>query len=166
MSTSDFTSNLLAATVDAIERSLDAIRLVSGDELAGYALCTDDALGAVFPMAVTVRQLAEAGAADLLFSPTDWPIGAGADAFAAASRLLLAHQDESPLRDHVDKSFDVLVQALLHARRTSRFDESVFLSVLSTDPSDYLESLEARSVQTLNPEYQVAARQAFLQKWS
>jgi hypothetical protein len=61
-------------------------------------------------------------------------------------------------RVYVQQEFATLVQALAESRTEGLFSSEVFLSVLSTDPSPYLEGLEKSSVECLNQVELVEAR--------
>ena len=152
----------------AIVRTTAALRAQHPDhEIAGYALCTDDGLETLLYLGVAEQVLQSGADPDLLFTPTDWPYEAEAAAFDEADRLLRERAAvASDLRRHVDNSFQTLVDALSEARADGVFGEDVFLSVLSTDPSDYLEELEATSIQRLNADRLVQARKRFIEKWS
>jgi len=51
---------------------------------------------------------------------------------------------------HRDKRFESLVLALKETRELGIFEEKTHLSVGSTDPSDYLEFLEMKGIDTIN----------------
>jgi len=157
---------LLASVKKAIRRT--AARLQAdhpGEALAGYALITDDGLETLSCTAVTEEVLAVSPEPDLLFCPTDWPYEPEPAAFESASQQLRTQGTGADLRSHVDGAFATLVQALAEIRAEGLFPPEVFLSVLSTDPSAYLESLEGSSVQRLNGPRLVEDRERFLEKW-
>jgi hypothetical protein len=136
------------------------------EELAGYALCTDDGVETLFYLATTREVLSASTDPDLLFTPTDWTYDPGAAAFQLTAKYLRHRADAATdFHRHVDSAFAGLVEALSRARDDGCFDGNVFLSVLSTDPSAHLEQLEAAAIARLNKEAILVARQAFLSKW-
>jgi hypothetical protein len=84
-------------------------------------------------------------------------------AHAELQRSLEASQD---LREHVDAAFAALVQCLAELKSAGIFEATVFLSVLSTEPSEYLDELEDRSIEALNQPALVVARRQFVEKWN
>jgi hypothetical protein len=138
----------------------------AGSSIAGVALCTDDELGTLYCMMVTQEELEEGDDPDLLFNPVDWPCREDLELFAKANERLregLAESDD--LLPHVDESFDALVVAMELFRRADAVPRAAYLSVLSTDPNDYLLELEGRSVKRLNDKAVVIARNDFLKRW-
>jgi hypothetical protein len=160
--------DLAGAVAAAVRASCAAIEAARpGEPLAGYALATDDGVETLAYLAVTAPALAARADPDLRFSPTDWPEPPGCAAVDAVDRWLRARAAAAPdLRAHVDDSFRLLVEVLADLKRDGVFPDDVFLSVLSTDPSDHLEELEAASVSRLNGPALVQARRAFLARWS
>lgn len=152
----------------AIRRTVAALKTeVPAETLAGYALLTDDALETLSYLAVTEEALRTNSDPDLLFVPTDWPYESGSDAFDAADAQLRQRASvAAELRQHVDRSFGILVKALAESKAEGVFDPSVFISVLSTDPSKYLLTLWDSAVRRLNEPNVVEARERFLEKWS
>jgi hypothetical protein len=152
----------------AVRRTFVALRRAHPDEaLVGYALCTDDGLETLLCMAATDCALAASADPDLLFTPTDWPYEPEP---AAADEVNQHLRDEaastSDLRAHVDRMFGSRVLALAELRSEGLIATDVFLSVLSTDPSDYLECLETNSISSLNTASLVGSRAQFIQKWA
>lgn len=152
----------------AVQRTVTALgRQRVGETLMGYALCTDDGLETLLHQAITQEALQASGDPDLLFMPTDWPFEPDPEAFDDAdeklrSRALCA----GDLQVHVERSFSLLTLALAELRNDQFFAPGVFLKVLSTDPSEYLERLEDQAVERLNGRDVVEARRAFLNKWA
>jgi Domain of unknown function (DUF4303) len=139
----------------------------AGESLVGYALVTDDGLGTLRHQAITREALQASGDSDLMFSPTDWPYETAKDAFdGVATSLRRRAENASDLKAHVDSSFSLFVLALDELKREELFGPGVFLTVLSSDPSEYLENLEAVAIERLNGSAVVRARELFLQKWS
>jgi hypothetical protein len=159
---------LLAAVKEGIRDTVSALRKAHPRAtLAGYALLTDDGLSTLVYRAVTAEALEASSDADLLFSPTDWPYDPMCSAFDAAGELLRARATQTAtLRDHVDAAFEVLVEALAQSKTDHVLGPDVFLSALSTDPSDHLEVLEASSISRLNDAAITRRREDFLTKWA
>ncbi|MGH1349088.1 MAG: DUF4303 domain-containing protein [Nannocystales bacterium] len=149
-----------------------------GSDIAGVALCTDDELGTLYCMMVTVDQIQGSADPDLLFTPVDWPCDeemepfteANANMRGALENLYARFPDEDTgdeeFLQHVDSCFDGLVLALKRARAEDLFPKGAFLSVLSTDPSEYLLKLWSGSISTLNEPGTVRLWNTFLRKWS
>jgi hypothetical protein len=158
---------LINIVARGVAETLTALREERADEtVAGYALLTDDALTTLSCAAITHEGLLRGHEQDLLFSPTDWPQLFDSSALDAADRALRDAAGITELRAHVDTAFATLVQALADARARGWFAADVFLSVASTDPSPYLDSLETASVARLNEPTIVEARNRFLEKWA
>jgi hypothetical protein len=159
----DFVDGMKAA----VRRTCAAMRAAHPSEsLAGYALATDDDLVTLSHFAVTKGRLASSTDPDFLFVPTDWPQAPEPQAFDQLSRQLRSRAEiATDFRAHVDDSFRLLVDALAEAKREGVFQDDVYLSVLSTDPSSSLEELENSSVRRLNTAALVQARDAFLARW-
>jgi hypothetical protein len=163
---------LLASVVDAIRRTTRALHGEHPDDtLVGYALLTDDALSTLLYGAITKKALETSPDPDLLFCPNDWPYEPECSAFDDADAMLREwYQDYSGsnpanLKEHVDRSFGILVDALAQARVDGVLGNEVFASVLSTDPSKYLEKLATAGIQRLNPDELVRKHDEFMKKW-
>lgn len=136
------------------------------EQLAGYALLTDDDLETLGYAALSTDMLRSSSDEDLLFQPTDWPFQGEPDAFDGAYAELLARARSAvDFRAHVDTSFAILVRALAEAKAEGLFDAKVFLSVLSTDPSEHLLALENSAISQPNESAILQNRQRFLDKW-
>ena len=159
-------ADLLKNVKNAVRKTIIAVQTHRPHEiLAGYALLTDDGLTNLAYTAITQEALASGQADDLLFSPTDWPYDYEVSSFSAASEFLRAAADDDDSRERVQTAFTTLEQAIAESQAEGLFRPDVFLSVLSTDPSPYLEALEKGSVERLNSPKIVAARERFLQRW-
>ena len=152
----------------AIRESVIEIKAnLCNDSIIGYALCTDDCLGGLFCCAVSSEALRRSGDPDLLYCPTDWPPCNVGYLFEAIDKELRRRVSETVnVRDHVDEVFELLINILVALRAEGFFDTFVFLSVLSTDPSPYLEMLELHSIENLNRSEIVEGYKAFLGRWS
>jgi len=158
---------LLRQVHEAIRETMMALRTEHRAEaLAGYALLTDDDLSTLGYLAVTQEALIQNPEPDLLFCPTDWPYEPRREAFRRPDRSLRRLADAGDSELHVDEAFGTLVRALAEARLEHQLGPEVFLTVLSTDPSDYLEELETNAVGQLNSKAIVEQRTVFLEKWA
>jgi hypothetical protein len=122
-----------------------------GDEtLAGYALCVDDDLRSLFPMAVSAGALSMADNA-LRFVPVDWDCEAGGDAFDRANAALEELADAaSDYAAHKRLAFTALVDALGDARKRGIFAPGVTLLVTSVDPGETTLHLAEEAALELN----------------
>jgi hypothetical protein len=160
--------SLLQLVKSAVRRTVVAVREQHPQaSLAGYALLTNDTLATLTYMAITKEALAASGNDDLLFCPTDWPYEYESALFVPAGKQLSAMESvASDLEEHVERAFDMLVQALATSRAEGLFSEEVFLSVLSPEPSPKLEELEKISVEGLNRNDIIEGRERFLRRWN
>jgi hypothetical protein len=168
MATIEEDGDFLGALKTAVRTSCAAIKTAHpGESLAGYALGTDDGLETLSYFAVTRESLAPTSTdPDLLFAPTDWPEVPEPQVFDEVERQLRSRAATArDFQTHVNHTFRLLVFALAEAKREGIFQDDVFLSVLSTDPSAHLEELENDSVRRLNTAVLVEARDAFLARW-
>ena len=158
---------LLESVKVAIRQAVAAWHPRSPDQaIAGFALLTDDTLSTLSSLAITEGELRSTSVPDLLFCPTDWTLELSPDAFDKPRKELRRQADASPdLRRHVDSSFQILERALAESRTEGAFGPRVFLSALSTDPSEHLEELENSSIRKLNDPQIVKEHQAFLDRW-
>lgn len=148
----------------AIRKSLDSLASAHpGESVCGYALLTDDDLQCLDYHAITMERL-EKGGSELRFQITDWPYADGSDAFDQPRELMVENAEKSQERYkmHVDACFGALVVAMKELRDSHVFHENVFLTVASTDPSDYLERLEHAAVQNLNSDSIFSEWQAWI----
>lgn len=162
----EYEPQLCDLVVAAIRQSFGELpQAVSDSEIAGLALCTDDNLCTLYATIITVDELVQSDDRDLLHVPTDWPMELGDVHFEGPNSCLRDSKIES-MTDHVDISYRTLVRALQHLRDVGFFHGSVVLSVLSTDPSEYLEQLWSQSFDTLNDRAAVDVKNTFLSKWA
>lgn len=148
---------LREATAKAVRRAAQALRKRdSQGGLFGFALCTDDDVRTLYHVACTVTWVRkkEPSYPDIGFIYVEWPNAAPDGPFKTISRQLAALDDDSYSSDESesarDRRFSALVQALQDCRNEGIFDQKTLLCVGSTDPSDHLESLAMRAVDTLN----------------
>jgi len=155
------------AVVSAVQRTVAALAAERPlERLAGYALTTDDSLETVGCIAVTREGLLASDDGDLLYQPPNWPLEPDWGAFELAYSLLQRSVDlPGDGLAHVHRSFEALVRALEILKAKGLFGADVYLSVLSTDPSDYLVELESSAVKRLCAQAFVDARSQFLEKW-
>jgi len=137
-----------------------------GETLVGYALCTDDDLSSLLFRAITAEAMAASNVEDVLWQPTEWPYNDGDDAFASLSEELFAAAGSARnQRTHVSKNYRCLVDSLGECRSEGVFGEEVFLSALSTDPSEYMERMEDRWAARINAAQVAAERKKWIDKW-
>jgi hypothetical protein len=154
----------VAHVKEAVRKTVVALGNRHGGEvLAGYALLTDDGLGTLGSLAVTREALRPDP--EMLFTPTDWPYDELGEAFDGPNQELGALAAGVELKEHVDATFGLLVQALADLRREGVFAPDVYLAVISTDPSEYLEALAETAFQGLNSAELTRARREWLEKW-
>ena len=153
---------------EGLIRAKESFRMGAVDrELAGVALCTDDELGTLYCMMIDTQEVEGSDDPDLLFTPVDWPCGDELEPFLEANKMMRERLGRSgDLLPHVDRTFEALVEALSRFRERAEVLSSAFLSVLSTDPSDYLLELEGQSVERLNEKSIVVRRDDFLSRWA
>jgi hypothetical protein len=124
-----------------------------GESLNGYALVTDDNLRTLGHLASTLEFTRSRGE-EVRFEPVDWMYDDGVAAFDEPRKLLVASADRATTQDllltHVREGFSALVSALGELKADGLFGEEVFLTVISTDPSELLERLEDGAVRALN----------------
>lgn len=143
------------ALTDTIERGArSALTTIlgahPGENLIGFALCTDDDLWTLYAAATTH----EAGLTpEEQFVPVDWPYEESSP-FREASGLL----KNRPIGSDYDAYFRTITRALQRMRDQSVFAPTTFLAVLSTDPGPIQRRLAREAILTLNsPEVAEAA---------
>src|SRR5262245_31652450 len=136
--------DLTAKVREAVEASLAQL-CDQGvlEDLAGYALCTDDDLVTLYHVAVTRSTLhARPDYGDLWLMPVDWELAADDRLFAPAyARLVASSESASDHVAHVRCTFEALVQALLAIRSRALLPVAATLIVTSTDPGPMLQEL-------------------------
>ncbi|NNG43574.1 DUF4303 domain-containing protein [Pseudoalteromonas sp. NEC-BIFX-2020_002] len=127
------------------------------ETLTGYALCTDDGAMTIYHIATTQQWAEKGGNFELEFSPVQWQYSDNGSFFDEAYELIMKRverqddeENEGKFQELVDRTFSIFVSALLELRAEGVFSESVFLSVLSTDPSDHMLELENKANRELN----------------
>lgn len=158
---------LVNAMKVAIRQTVAALGAEAPDqELAGYALLTDDGLETLSFLAVTKADLQSSNDPDLLFTATDWPREPAPELFDSADAELRRRAEAATdFHVHVDVSYGLLVQALDESRAEGVFRPDVFLSALSTDPSKHLLALEDAAIRRLNESRLIQERERFLERW-
>lgn len=140
----------------AIRESVNVLCLALGaPEISGYALLTDDNLSTLGCSVVTKDYLEEVGGLRECIEPVDWPHfpkSAAMDSLGRKLGELSAQTSPEQNVSFVGGVFNDLVKALMESRDDGLFTREAFLTVLSTDPSEYLEILERGAVKVLNSE--------------
>jgi|GEM_PF-2251495 len=134
--------------------SLELIALLSAnrdDPLVGFALCTDDDVSCLLPAGCTVSVASASEDPDILFMPCDWPDldVRTHDAFERIVDVFLQRSPDNLWTREAD--FNLVVDGLAAARATGKVEESVFLTVMSSDPCEHMSNLEERALPLLNP---------------
>jgi hypothetical protein len=150
-----YSATLLQTVKSAVRQTLASFaECHAGEDLIGYALVTDDDLGSLGYFACTEKFLESQTESNARFEPVEWVYNNGVEALDDARAMLFADLDAATTPErfmaHVDESFQALVSALQELRAARTFPDEVFLTVISTDPSEHLEQLENRAVQVLN----------------
>ena len=125
-----------------------------GESLNGFALVTDDGLETLGYFANSEEFTAQNGEGNVRFEPVEWLYCEGDSGFAQARSILTSMARTAGANgvfaEHVRAAFGVLVDSLIAARAEGLFRQEVFLTVISTDPSDELVRLENQAVPQLN----------------
>lgn len=144
-----------------------ALGTLANSGLAGLALCTDGGVSTLSALAVRHVDLAASDDPDLLFVPVDWPLDLTPHAFDLVGRELRRRYEKNPdFQSHVDNSFRLLVDVLEDVRRGRIVKDSVFLTVLSSDPDPYMNSLGEGAVERLNRGLVLERWRTFRSKWT
>jgi len=107
--------------------------------VTGYALCTDDSAMTIFHVANTQKSTES----NYEFSPVEWRIDYKPELFDATYELIEERLDkqyddeyEDKFEEIVRETYDSFVNALHELKLEGVFSDDVFLTVVSTDPSD------------------------------
>ncbi|GAB3357524.1 DUF4303 domain-containing protein [Lysobacter tyrosinilyticus] len=151
----DNQEDIRRATAQAIRQSVATLK--AHGPLFGFALGTDDDLRTLFHVSCSVGwvEKSELDYADIGYIFVEWLDSAHDDLFSPISSHLATLADQTYTSDEAwaaarDFRFHALFLALRDCREAGIFDEQTFLTVGSTDPSDHLQSLEMRAVESLN----------------
>ncbi|MBC8067542.1 MAG: DUF4303 domain-containing protein [Deltaproteobacteria bacterium] len=109
----------------------------------------------LFHVGCTAKYAAEHELHDVRFLPNEWIQNGDVDppALNVAAEVLRVHAEHAPGSTWAaarDAAFCALVTGLAAARVEGRVDDSTFLTVISTDPSEHMEELEETSLALLN----------------
>jgi hypothetical protein len=138
--------------------ALEAIAALSSDPedpLLTFALCTDDDVSSVFHIGCTERFARASELPDVRFLPNDCE--QTGDCSPAALDIVSGEFQRDDRRPSGpgwgkarDEDFNAMAEGLAAARATGRIPDSVFVTVMSTDPSDHMLSLEESWLPLLN----------------
>ena len=125
------------------------------DPLIAFALCTDDDLAGVFHVGCTQKCESASQERGVRYLPNEWTRASDAEpqSLASVQEHLQQIWRAPPAEDwgtKRDEHFDALVEGLVAARHELGLDGSIFLTVISTDPSDHLQRLEEAALPRLN----------------
>jgi len=126
------------------------IRDKGGDNLAGFALCTDDDLTTLFAAMASKEWMNDLQNEDLYFWPPDWPTTGFADSLGETAKCLRARRLGESGTGVIDRSFECLVAVLQQLRAEGVLGNRVGIQITSTDPSEHLEQLASAAVRRLN----------------
>lgn len=147
-------TNFVETIKDALRRVLPLLsRSHPGERISGFALCTDDSLSTLFHVASTREFVARSRAPFVEFVPVEWKYADGAEHLEEANKILESRYRATTKESfpaHVDQSFREMAAALQELKAEGLFDETVFLTVCSTDPGPELEEMETSVVTLLN----------------
>ncbi|QUI71412.1 DUF4303 domain-containing protein [Pseudoalteromonas piscicida] len=143
---------------DAVKTTFTNLqRIHQPDELLGYALCTDDSVMTLYHVAMTQQWLSQDDNTEFEFSPVEWDLSDRDVHFKGVATLLAARLEledaklyENYLEEIINPTFKAFVLALLELRQEGVFAKNVFLSVISTDPSEHMLELESAANRKLN----------------
>jgi len=140
------------------EGALEAIAALSSDPedpLLTFALCTDDDVSGVFHVGCTLQFARTSEFPDVRFQPTDFAQTGqcSPEALDMASEEF-QRDDRRPKgpgwAQARDDDFNAMAEGLAAARATGKIPDSVFMTVMSTDPGDHMSSLEENWLPRLN----------------
>jgi hypothetical protein len=155
MTENDFATALTAATKKAIRAAwLEARSAHAAERLSGYALLTDDGLQTIGQVACTDEFLAECPVSAAWYNAAEWTYDEGVQAFDRVREIMVAHGKAAKTAEqfeaHVEEAFAALVAAMRALKSEGVFDDTIFLTVMSTDPNERLLELEGMAVEALN----------------
>jgi len=125
------------------------------DSIHGFALCTDDAVGSIFPAVCTKAWIAEEKPdyEEIGEVYVEWTEPFDETPFDDLSNLLCdacINENEEEFGKRRDERFGALVEALRQSRDRVDFKADVLLCIGSTDPEDRMEELTMKAVDALN----------------
>ncbi len=139
--------------------SLAAISALSADPadaLIAFALCTDDDVSSVFHVGCTENYMRTHAMADVLYLPNEWLQTGEVDPPELRSLSGQFQQRSRRLSGDAwaaarDADFAALADGLARARVDAGINDTVWLTVMSTDPSAHMSELEEGFLLRLNP---------------
>ncbi len=139
--------------------------------LNGFALCTDDSVMTIYHMASTEKW--SDNHAEFRYSPVEWRLTDNDRLFDPAYELIMARverqydeQYEDKFEQLVDLTFNSFVTALYELKQEGVIPDTVFLTVMSTDPGDHMLELESAANKLLNNSEQFANWKAWNEKYN
>jgi hypothetical protein len=155
MTEQDFATTLTEATRAAIRKAWPEVRDAhAAERLSGYALLTDDGLQTMGHVACSDEFLAECPVSNAWYNAVEWTYDEGVHAFDGVREIMVTHGRAANTPElfgaHVEEAFAALVAAMRALKAEGVFGDTIFLTVLSTDPNERLLELEGMAVQALN----------------
>lgn len=133
------------------------VRANPEEQIAGFALCTDDAAMTVYSIGCSREWLLKDHNVDYRFSPVEWQHRVEEDYFGVVYGLLSERLERQYDEEHEGRfeeiagaTFDAFVLALKGLKEQGAIGADVFLTVCSTDPSSQMRMREERAVSLLN----------------
>ena len=155
-----------AQLVKAIHTAIEQVLPSSGGAPAfGFALCTDDSVGSLFPIAASQAWADSRESLKFAVWPPEWDVGvADKDAFNALSKKLFSASQKKPgsaaWRKARDARFQTLVDTMVACQAAGDFAGFSYLCVTSTSPSNHMLALTRAAIKELNdPVYADAFRE-------
>jgi hypothetical protein len=150
----EYATELRLRLREAILESLRCMRSAhEGEDIDGYALCTDDDLSSFFPMAASTEFRRDLRNDEARFVPVDWTFDEGGHAFEGVTALLRTNSSSAGaegFQAHVETSFESSIRVLEELRKEGHFSGTSFLWVTSTDPGPVLQRLGREAAARLN----------------
>ena len=150
-----YDEKIKSLAIDAIKKTKSQLDEKFGsDKLFGYSLCTDDCLMTIYHVACT-NSWAEDNK-EFCHSSVEWRQSGDDTLFDQTYDEMANHYEKNDddacefFELNRDIRYESLVQALKECRESGVFDDSTYLTVVSTDPSEDLQTLEMKAVDRIN----------------
>ncbi len=147
--------NSIVQAVNVAHKEL--LQLSDNNNIFGFALCTDDDVSGFYHVACTKDWVKnkEGSYPGIGYIYVEWEQSGSENIFDDSNLKIsklynMKYPNEKVWEQERDARFQTLVSALLEIRKNGLFQQDTLLAVGSTDPSDYMESLEMKAVSQLN----------------
>lgn len=153
--------------IDAIKDAVEQLTQQHEGDLFGFALCTDDSVSSLYPIASSKSWTDEKEELKYAIWPPEWTCSVqDKDAFNTISKKLFAESGEltesGPWSKARDARFQRLVQAVLSCKKAGELDAFSYLCVTSSSPGNHMLKLTKKAIRALNSETYSRAFKAFL----